>query len=72
MSLFDRYLSLRVALCIVVGVTLGSLFPGLFQTIAAWEHASVNLVVAVLIWAMVYPMMVAVNFASLRQMHQRP
>ncbi len=72
MSVFDRYLSLWVALCILLGVALGNLFPGLFQTVAAWEYASVNLVVAVLIWAMVYPMMVAVDFASLRQIHKRP
>ena len=72
MSVFDRYLSLWVALCIVAGVILGNLIPGVFQTIAGWEYASVNLVVAVLIWAMVYPMMVAVDFASLSQIHRRP
>ena len=72
MSVFDRYLSLWVALCIVAGVTLGNLLPGLFQLVAGWEYASVNLVVAVLIWAMVYPMMVAVDFASLRHVHKRP
>lgn len=72
MSVFDRYLSLWVALCIAAGVILGNLLPGLFQTFAGWEYASVNLVVAVLIWAMVYPMMVAVDFASLRDIHRRP
>ncbi|NKC29654.1 ACR3 family arsenite efflux transporter [Falsiroseomonas selenitidurans] len=72
MSLFDRYLSLWVALCIVAGIALGSLFPGFFQRVAGWEYASVNLVVAALIWAMVYPMMVAVDFASLRHIHRRP
>ncbi|MFN3461796.1 MAG: arsenic resistance protein, partial [Oceanibaculum sp.] len=72
MSVFDRYLSLWVALCIAAGVILGNLLPGLFQTLAGWEYASVNLVVAVLIWAMVYPMMVAVDFASLRHIHRRP
>jgi arsenite transporter len=72
MSVFDRYLSLWVALCIVAGVVLGNLIPGVFQAIAGWEYASVNLVVAVLIWAMVYPMMVAVDFASLSQIHRRP
>lgn len=72
MSVFDRYLSLWVALCIIVGVALGNLLPGLFQTVAALEYASVNLVVAILIWAMVYPMMVAVDFASLRHIHKRP
>jgi len=71
-SVFDRYLSLWVALCIAAGVALGNLFPGLFQVVAGWEYASVNLVVAVLIWAMVYPMMVAVDFASLRRIHERP
>jgi ACR3 family arsenite transporter len=71
-SVFDRYLSLWVALCIALGVGLGSQFSGLFRTVAAWEYASVNLVVALLIWAMVYPMMVAVDFASLRQIHKRP
>ena len=72
MSVFDRYLSLWVALCIVIGVILGNLIPGVFQAIAGWEYASVNLVVAVLIWAMVYPMMVAVDLASLSQIHRRP
>ena len=45
---------------------LGNLFPGIFQVVASWEYASVNLVVAVLIWAMVYPMMVAVDFSAIR------
>ena len=71
-SVFDRYLSLWVALCIAAGVALGNLLPGVFQAIAGWEYASVNLLVAILIWAMVYPMMVAVDFASLRDMHKRP
>jgi len=72
MSIFDRYLSLWVGLCIVAGIVLGNLFPVFFQMVASWEYASVNLVVAVLIWAMVYPMMVAVDFASLRYIHRRP
>ncbi len=72
MSVFDRYLSLWVATCIAAGVLLGNLFPDVFQTVAGWEYASGNLVVAVLIWAMVYPMMVAVDFGSLRQIHKRP
>lgn len=72
MSVFDRYLSLWVALCILAGVALGNLFPGFFQIVAGWEYASVNLIVAILIWAMVYPMMVAVDFASLRYIHRRP
>ncbi len=72
MSLFERYLSLWVGLCIVAGVLLGNFAPGLMQVIAAWEYASVNLVVAVLIWAMVYPMMVAVDFSRLRDVRQKP
>ena len=72
MSAFERYLSLWVALCIVAGIILGNLFPGIFEVVSNWEYASVNLVVAVLIWAMVYPMMVAVDFASLKHVHRRP
>ena len=72
MTLFERYLSLWVAGCIVAGIALGNLAPGLVQLLASLEYASVNAVVAVLIWAMVYPMMVAVDFASLRHMHERP
>ena len=72
MLVFDRYLSLWVALCILAGVVLGNLLPGVFRTVAGWEYASVNLVVAILIWAMVYPMMVAVDFGSLRHIHKRP
>ena len=55
MSLFERYLSVWILLAIVAGVILGNLLPGLFQIVAAAEFASVNLVVALLIWAMVYP-----------------
>ena len=69
---FERWLSLWVALCIVAGLMLGNGLPGLFGTLAAWEVASVNLVVAGLIWAMVYPMMVAVDLASLRHIGDRP
>ena len=69
---FEKWLSLWVALCIVAGVALGSLLPSVFGFLAELEYASVNLVVAVLIWAMVYPMMVNVDFASLRHVGDRP
>ncbi len=69
---FEKWLSVWVALCIVAGIGLGKIAPGLFQTLADLEYASVNLVVAVLIWAMVYPMMVNVDFASLRHIGDRP
>jgi len=72
MSLFERWLSLWVALCIVAGILLGNLVPGLFSFLAGLEYASVNLVVALLIWAMVYPMMVNVDFSSLRHIGERP
>lgn len=69
---FEKWLSVWVALCIGAGLLLGNLFPALFAALAALEYASVNLVVAVLIWAMVYPMMVNVDFASLRHIADRP
>ena len=69
---FEKWLSVWVALCIAAGVALGNVTPGVFQTLAGWEYASVNLVVAVLIWAMVYPMMVNVDFASIRHIGDRP
>ncbi len=72
MSLFERWLTLWVALCILSGLVLGSLAPGLFGALAALEVASVNLVVAVLIWAMVYPMMIAVDLGSLKAVGRRP
>ncbi len=72
MSLFERYLSVWVLLCIVAGIVLASLLPGLFAALAVLEYASVNLVVAVLIWAMVYPMMVAVDLSALKGVGQRP
>ena len=72
MGLFERLLSVWVGLGIVAGVALGAIFPGLFQAIARLEYASVNLVVAVLIWLMIYPMMVNVDFASLKDVGRRP
>ena len=72
MSLFERYLSVWVGLCIVAGVGLGVAIPGLFQATAALEYASVNLVVAVFIWLMIYPMMVNVDFASLKDVGKKP
>ncbi len=72
MGLFERYLSLWVALCIVSGITLGTLLPGVFQIFADLEYASVNLPIAVLIWLMIYPMMVQVDFAAIRDVSKRP
>jgi ACR3 family arsenite transporter len=69
---FEKWLSVWVALCIAAGITLGNAAPGLFEVLAGLEYASVNLVVAVLIWAMVYPMMISVDFASLSRIGERP
>lgn len=69
---FEKWLSVWVALCIAAGIALGNALPDLFQFLAGLEYASVNLVVAVLIWGMVYPMMVNVDFASLRHIGDRP
>ncbi len=71
-GVFERWLSLWVALCIAAGLLLGDAFPGIFAALAGWEVASVNLPVALLIWAMVYPMMVAVDFGSIRRIGERP
>ena len=72
MSTFERYLTLWVALAMVVGIAIGSVAPGLVSAVAAAEIASVNLVVAVLIWAMVYPMMVGVDPGALKNVVRQP
>jgi ACR3 family arsenite transporter len=72
MGVFERYLTLWVAACIVVGVALGNLQPGVFQVLATFEYAHVNIVVAVLIWIMVYPMMVQIDFAAVRDIGKKP
>ena len=66
MSLFERYLTLWVFLCIIAGIALGHFLPGFFGTISAMEVAKVNLPVAVLIWLMIIPMLVKIDFAALR------
>jgi len=72
MSIFERYLTVWVGLAMVAGIVIGTASPGLVAAIAAAEVASVNLVVAVLIWAMVYPMMVGVDPGSLRGALRQP
>ncbi|WP_439477235.1 ACR3 family arsenite efflux transporter [Brevundimonas sp.] len=70
MSVFERWLSLWVFLCIVVGIGLGWLFPGVFALIAGAEIAEVNLPVAALIWLMITPMLLRVDFAALGQVRR--
>jgi ACR3 family arsenite transporter len=70
MNVFERYLSLWVFLCIVVGVALGQLMPGMFQVIGHLEVARVNLPVGLLIWVMIIPMLLKVDFGALHQVRQ--
>jgi ACR3 family arsenite transporter len=72
MGLFERWLSLWVALAIVAGVVLGNLVPDVFGVLAGLEYAKVNLPVAVLIWAMVFPMMVGVDFSAIARAGEKP
>ena len=70
MSIFERYLTLWVAICIVVGIAAGFFFPGPFQAVGSLEVASVNLPVAVLIWLMIIPMLLRIDFRALAQVGQ--
>src|SRR6187455_575546 len=70
MNLFERYLSLWVALCIIAGVALGHLLPGLFAAIASAEVARVNLPVAGLVWLMIIPMLLKIDFGALGQVRE--
>lgn len=70
MSTFERYLTLWVALCIGVGIALGFLMPGVFHAIGAAEIARVNLPMAVLIWLMIVPMLIKIDFAALGEVRQ--
>lgn len=70
MNVFERYLTLWVFICIVVGIVLGQLAPELFQAIAALEVAQVNLPVGLLIWVMIIPMLIKIDFAALGQVRQ--
>ncbi|MBX9822575.1 ACR3 family arsenite efflux transporter [Afipia birgiae] len=70
MSTFERYLTLWVALCIVVGVAFGHAFPGVFEVIGSAEIAKVNLPVAALIWLMIVPMLIKIDFAALSKVKE--
>lgn len=70
LNVFERYLTLWVFLCIVVGIVLGQIFPSLFQAIGRMEVAKVNLPVGLLIWVMIIPMLVKVDFGALHEVRQ--
>lgn len=72
MGLFERYLSVWVGLCIIAGLILGNIVPDLFQLIASMEVAHVNIPVALFIWVMIYPMMVQVDFSSIKDVGKKP
>jgi len=72
MGLFERFLTLWVALGILAGVVLGLLLPGLFQLVATLEVAHVNLVVAVFIWVMIYPMMIQIDWSAVKDVGRKP
>ena len=72
MGIFERYLSLWVTLSIFAGLVLGFSLPDIFQIIAELEYAHVNLVVAVLIWIMIFPMMLQIDFSALKDVGKKP
>lgn len=72
MGLFERYLSVWVALCIAVGIAAGLIVPQLFQFFANFEFSRVNIPIAVFIWLMVYPMMIQVDFSSIKDVGRKP
>lgn len=72
MGLFERYMSVWVGIAIAIGILLGSIAPDAFTVIANIEYAHVNLVIAVLIWLMIYPMMVQIDFSSLKDVGKKP
>lgn len=72
LGLFGRYLTLWVALCMIIGIGLGRLFPNLFSLLSQFELYQVNGMVALLIWIMIYPMMINVDLKSLRHISERP
>ena len=72
LGFFERYLSIWVGLSIIAGIGFGYLFPSAFSFVASLEYANVNLVVAALIWVMIYPMMVSIDFSTIGAVRKRP
>ena len=72
MGIFERYLSVWVGLCIVVGIGLGLAIPSVFAVVASLEVAHVNLVIAAFIWVMIYPMMLQIDFSAVKQVGKNP
>ena len=75
MNIFERYLTVWVAVCMVLGVFLGKVFPGAITQLQSWEFGSgshINIPIAILIWLMIYPMMLKIDFASIKGVGKRP
>ena len=72
MGIFERFLSLWVALAIVAGVSIGAAFPQAAEAVAVLEFARINIPIGILIWGMIYPMMLAVDFGSLTGLRRQP
>lgn len=72
MDSFERYLSVWVALCIVIGIGLGKLFPGMVEALSKLEVSHVNLPIAVLVWLMIYPMMLKIDFSAITKVGDKP
>ncbi|MFW6023004.1 MAG: ACR3 family arsenite efflux transporter [Halanaerobiaceae bacterium] len=72
LGIFERYLTLWVAICIVAGVIIGRIWPAFPNALSQWEYAQVSIPVAILIWFMIYPMMVQIDFGSILDAGKRP
>ena len=71
-SFFQRYLSLWVLLCMAVGVLIGRLFPAIPDMLGTLQIAGISIPIAILIWVMIYPMMMKVDFQSMKQIGRNP
>lgn len=72
LDFFERYLTVWVGLCIVVGIFLGKMFPGVVSALSKMEVSHVNLPIAVLIWLMIYPMMLKIDFSAILKVREKP
>ena len=72
MNLFSKFLTIWVLLCIILGVVLGNIFPELTDYLNQFEVAHINIIIAILIWVMIYPMMLKIDFSSLRKISTKP
>ena len=70
LNFFEKYLSIWVALCILAGISIGKFLPRVPETLSKFTIANVNMPIAILIWAMIYPMMVKVDFSAIRRVHK--